>query len=42
MIQENFNAWSLKVLRPLDFQNVMDYFLSEKFQLVFIDIQLPA
>lgn len=42
MIQERFNAWSLEVVRPLDFQNVMDYFLSEKFQLVIIDIQLPA
>lgn len=42
MIQERFNAWSLEVVRPFDFQNVMDYFLSEKFQLVIIDIQLSA
>lgn len=42
MTQERFKAWSLEVVRPLDFQNVMDYFLSEKFQLVIIDIQLPA
>ncbi|MGE7666739.1 response regulator [Ureibacillus composti] len=42
MIQERFKAWSLEIVRPLDFQNVMDYFLSEKFQLVIIDIQLPA
>ena len=42
MIQERFEQWSMKVVRPPNFQKVMDYFTEEKPQLVIIDIQLPA
>lgn len=42
MIQERFKGWSLDVIRPSDFQEVMDYFVEEKPELVIIDIQLPA
>lgn len=42
MIQERFEQWSMKVVRPPDFQKVMDYFIKEKPQLIIIDIQLPA
>lgn len=41
-IQERFNQWSMEIVGPKNFQNVMDEFLSEQFQLVIIDIQLPA
>lgn len=42
MIQERFEQWSMKVVRPPNFQKVMDYFTEEKPQLVIVDIQLPA
>ena len=42
IIQERFNQWDMQVVRPPDFQKVMDYFVEEKPQLVIIDIQLPA
>ena len=42
IIQERFNQWDMQVVRPPDFQKVMDYFIEEKPQLVIIDIQLPA
>lgn len=42
MIQERFNGWQLNVVRPSDFQKVMDYFMACQPQLVIMDIQLPA
>ncbi|MBK3496594.1 response regulator transcription factor [Viridibacillus sp. YIM B01967] len=42
IIQERFSQWSLEVIRPADFQKVMESFYKEKPQLVIIDIQLPA
>lgn len=42
MIQERFEGWQLQVVGCPEFQKVMDYFISEKPQLVIIDIQLPA
>lgn len=42
MIQQRFQNWSMEVVRPPDFQKVIDYFIEEKPQLVIIDIQLPA
>ncbi|MFY3792651.1 response regulator [Ureibacillus sp. MALMAid1270] len=41
-IQERFLQWTLHVVRPNSFQNVMDSFIEEKPHLVIIDIQLPA
>lgn len=42
IIQERFEQWSLQVVRPSNFQKVMDYFIEERPQMVIIDIQLPA
>lgn len=42
IIQDRFNQWDMQVVRPPNFQKVMDYFIEEKPQLVIIDIQLPA
>ena len=42
MLQERFVQWSFNVIRPVDFQNIIDTFIEEKPQLVIIDIQLPA
>lgn len=42
MIQERFAGWDMQVIRPSDFQKVMDYFTEENPQLVIIDVQLPA
>ena len=42
MIKERFIHWSFDVIRPNDFQKVMNTFIDEKPQLVIIDIQLPA
>ncbi|BDH63668.1 sensory transduction protein BceR [Lysinibacillus sp. PLM2] len=42
MIQERFVGWDMQVIKPPDFQKVIDYFIDERPQLVIIDIQLPA
>ncbi|WP_052126030.1 response regulator transcription factor [Ureibacillus massiliensis] len=42
MIQERFVGWNMQVIKPPDFQKVMDCFIDERPQLVIIDIQLPA
>ena len=42
MIKERFIQWSFEVIRPNDFQKVMDIFIDQKPQLVIIDIQLPS
>ncbi|TQR18940.1 response regulator transcription factor [Psychrobacillus vulpis] len=42
MIKERFVQWSFDVIRPNDFQKVIQIFVEEKPQLVIIDIQLPA
>lgn len=42
VIQERFAQWSLEVVKPMSFQNIIDEFIELKPQLVILDIQLPA
>lgn len=42
LIAERFRQWSIDVVGPDDFHQVMATFVEEKPQLVLIDIQLPA
>ncbi len=41
-IRVRFNQWSMEVVGPKDFQQVLDDFLNVQPHLVIIDIQLPA
>lgn len=42
LIKEKFQLWSLEVIGPDDFQQVLPIFLEQKPELIIIDIQLPA
>lgn len=42
LIKERFAQWTIEVIGPTDFQQIMDDFLTEQPQLVIIDIQLPV